>query len=274
MESRARARVILIGGDARRLRSLRLFLDTLGIFEAVAVATGGAGLNALLRQTWAAAIVVDDLNDVAPEQIVQVARNGGSQVPFIGLLPHADRGRIHALYEAGVSEVLVLGVQPTGDVARALARVIERQQLADRVAALEAELARRQIADEATGLYPAWRFDEDWRLEQVRARRRESDLTILTIALDTTPPLDQIPARDRQTILRQVGRTLRASVRDGDIVCHDGAGRFRAMLVDGGAAAAAEITAKINASVRMVLASSGVTGSCQVDFLPAFESGA
>ena len=54
-----RSRVILVGGDARLLRGLRLFLDALGVFEPVAVATAGAGLNALLRQSWAAAIVVD-----------------------------------------------------------------------------------------------------------------------------------------------------------------------------------------------------------------------
>src|SRR2546427_4094048 len=42
-EHGARTRVLLIGGDARTLRSLRLFLDALGVFEAVAGATRGGG---------------------------------------------------------------------------------------------------------------------------------------------------------------------------------------------------------------------------------------
>ena len=67
VEPGQRARVVLIGGDAHRLRALRLFLDQLSVFEPVAIATGGAGLNALNRQPWDCAVVVDDLRDMVAE---------------------------------------------------------------------------------------------------------------------------------------------------------------------------------------------------------------
>src|ERR1041384_4679692 len=77
VEHATRTRVLLIGGDARTLRSLRLFLDSLGVFEAVAVATGGAGLNALTRQPWAALVLVDDLQDMAAEEVMAAAQRAG-----------------------------------------------------------------------------------------------------------------------------------------------------------------------------------------------------
>src|SRR3954451_16655504 len=112
--------VLLISGDARTLRALRLFLDALGVFEAVAVATAAAGLNAMIRQAWAAVILVDDLRDVRPEQVMNAARQAGVRSAMLALNVTGDRVRTQALYAGGAAEVVPLGAAPTPEIARAL----------------------------------------------------------------------------------------------------------------------------------------------------------
>jgi len=270
-EHGARTRVLLIGGDARTLRSLRLFLDALGVFDAVAVATGGAGLNALTRQPWAAVILVDDLHDLRPEEIMASAHQAGMRAAILALTVTGDRSRAQALYAGGAAEVVALGAVPTPEIARALGRAIERQALVNRVELLEAKLQQRRAHDEATGLYPRWRFDEDWRLEQARTRRRRGQLSMLTVALEIVPDIAVLPERDRLLLLRQAGRIVKSNLRDGDIACHDGGGRFRILLPDSDLAAAADLAARLSINLRSALASSPIPGTAVVLLGEAFE---
>jgi PleD family two-component response regulator len=272
VEQTARARVILVGGDARLLRALRLFLDSLGIFDAVAVATAGAGLNALTRQPWGAAVVVDDLRDMASDQLVATARSGGFDAPVVGLITTGDRARLSALYEAGAVEVLQIGAAPTPDLARALARAIERQELINRIKQLEGDAQRRQVVDAETGLYASWRFEEDWRLEQVRAKRRAGDLSVLAVTLQTTPPIVGMSARDRTTTLRVVARALRGAMREGDFASHDGGGMFRVLLSDAGSLTAAQEASKISTAIRGALQANGIAGTATATLLDSFDS--
>jgi GGDEF domain-containing protein len=269
-EQGTRTRVLLIGGDARTLRSLRLFLDALGVFEAVAVATGGAGFNAMTRQPWAAVVMVDDLNDMLPEQVIAAAREAGVRAPVLAL-GGTDRGRTHALYAAGVAEVVPLGAAPTPEVARALGRTIERGALLERIELLETELSQRRTVDEETGLYPSWRFDEDWRLEQARARRRIGDLAMLATTLESVPDLALLPDRDRITLTRQAGRILRGALREGDIACHDGGGRFRILLVDVDSSGASDVAARISQALRQAFSGSPIPVAAAVHLADAFE---
>jgi PleD family two-component response regulator len=272
VEQRTRARVILVGGDARRLRALRLFLDALGIFEAVAVATGGAGLNGLTRQPWNAAVIVDDLNDMPPEQLIATAQASGVRAPFVALVPVPDRDRIAALYEAGAVEVMQIGATPSPDLARAVARSIERQELLDRIAELEEQITRRQVVDEETGLYSGWRFDEDWRIEQVRTKRRGGDLSVLGLRVETAPPLSQMSPRDRTTAMRTIARGIRGALREGDFAAHDGSGFFRVLLADAGSALAAQASSRLAESVRAALLQNGIVNEVNVDLLDSFQS--
>jgi PleD family two-component response regulator len=266
-----RARVVLIGGDAHRLRALRLFLDQIGVFEPVAIATGGAGLNALTRQPWDCAVVVDDLRDMAGEQVIAAGRERGFRNPFVGIVLTGERARTSALYEAGAAEVVPMGASPTPELARAIARAVERQQLLDRIEALEDEIARRKVVDEDTGLYPTWRFDEEWRNEQARTRRRGGDLSVLSVRLETTPELYLLSRRDRLTALRQAGRAIRSSLREGDVAGHDGSGAFRILMSDAGSATAGEMSSRIAAAIRQTFMQSGISAQTVVSILESFE---
>ena len=271
VEHATRTRVLLIGGDARTLRSLRLFLDSLGVFEAVAVATGGAGLNALTRQPWAALVLVDDLHDMAAEDVMAAAQRAGVRPAMLALTVGGDRSRVQALYAGGAAEVVALGAAPSPEIARALGRAIERQALVDRIASLEAELQERGAYDEVTGLYPRWRFDEDWRIEQSRARRRRGQLSMLTVSLDHGADLALLPERDRLSVLRQAGRIIKASLRAGDLGAHDGGGRFRILLPDTDLAAAADLAARLSSSLRAALLSGPIPAMASVHLGEAFE---
>lgn len=261
-----RTRVILIGGDAHRLRALRVFLDQLGVFEAVAIATGGAGLNALTRQPWAAAVLIDDLTDMSPEQVVADGRRAGYRGPFVALTLVHDRVHQSQLYASGIAEIVAIGPgAPTPEVARALVRTIERQQLLDRIAELEAQIGRQRLVDDETGLYTALRFDEEWRSEQARAHRRGGDLALLTVRLETTPDLSLMPARDRTSALRSTARAVRAVLRDGDVASHDGNGVYRILMSDASPTAAAEASARISQGIRQAFAQSGLQAAARID---------
>jgi len=139
-----RARVALIGGDAQRLRQLRLFLDGLGVFEAIAIVSGAAGVTAIGRQQWDAALLVDDLHDMPVEVVVGRARAARYRGPFVGVTLTADRTRIVALHAAEMQEIVVMNAAPGPEIARALARAIERHELVSRITDLEQELAPEQ----------------------------------------------------------------------------------------------------------------------------------
>src|SRR5581483_5519005 len=109
---------------------------------------------------------------------------------------------------------------PTPEIARALGRTIERQALLDRLEGLERDATEFRVQDPETGLYPTWRFDEEWRLEQARARRRGGDLGLLMIGLETGVALSVLAERHRITLLRQVGRIIKSALRDGDLAVH------------------------------------------------------
>jgi GGDEF domain-containing protein len=157
-------------------------------------------------------------------------------------------------------------------LARALARAIERQGLLDRLEELEGEIARRQIVDEGTGLYASWRFDEDWRLEQIRANRRGGDLSTLMVMVETSPPIAQMSPRDRATTLRATARAMRAVMRDGDIAAHDGGGAFRIMLVDASTSIATGEAEKVGAALREALRSTGTPGTVTVQLADSFDT--
>ena len=263
--SRARARLLAVGSDLRRLRLLRAFLDCLGPFECTAIGSAGPGLNALVGKPWAAAVVVDDLANIRTEQLIATARGLGNTVPIVGLVMGYNPARTHALYQAGATEVVSIDGSPLAPMARAVARVVERQQLLDRVAELERSVDDRHPIDLETGCHPGWRFDEALVLEAARTRRRRGDLGLLELELRTSPPHDRLPTAERAVVLRRCASLLRNAMREGDLLGHDGSGRFRALLVDTGPMGAEDAADVLRRAVKVGFDGSGLTAQVQVE---------
>ncbi len=258
-----------MGGDVRRLRALRNFLDGLDAYECTAIGGVAPGLNALVGRPWAAALLLDDLPNVRPEQLVATARALGNRTPVIGLTLSTDPHRAHALYQAGAVEVISLEGAPLPHLARAVARTIERQVLVDRVTELEGLVDDRDLIDPESGLYPAWRMDEELTLESSRAQRRRGDVALLTIEVITVPGLERLPPSERAVVFRKVGAMIRGQLRDGDVVSHDGDGRFRSLLVDSGTMTTEDIADAVRRSVRHGFETSGMSTLVTVDVVDA-----
>jgi GGDEF domain-containing protein len=267
--SPTRSRVLAIGGDLRRLRMLRAFLDGLSVFECTAIGSAGPGLNALVGKPWAAAVLVDDLPNVRIDQLISTAQSLGGTVPVVGLVLGFNPTRTHALYQAGATEVVSIDGSPLGPLGRALARVVERQSLLDRVAELERSVDDRHPTDLETGFYPGWRFDEALALEAARSRHRGRELGLLALDVKTVPSLDRLPPAERGVVLRRIGSLLRNTLRDGDVGAHEGNGRFRVMLVDAGPMATEDMADAIRRAIRVGLDSSGMSSMVGVEILDA-----
>jgi GGDEF domain-containing protein len=266
---RNRARVLAIGADLRRLRMLRVFLDGLDVFETTAIGSVGPGLNALVGRPWAAALLVDDLCNVRADQLIETARALGCTVPVIGLVLGFNPQRTHALYQAGAAEVVSIDGSPLAPISRALARVVERQSLVDRVAELERSVDDRHPTDLETGFYPGWRFDEALALEAARSRRRGRELGLLTLDVKTVPSIDRLPPAERGVVLRRMSSLLRNALRDGDAVAHEGNGRFRIMLVDAGPMATEDMADTVRRAIKVGFDSTGLTAMVGLEILDA-----
>lgn len=261
--------MLAVGGDLRRLRRLRVFLDSLGTFECTAIGSAGPGLNALVGKPWVAALIVDDLPNVRSEQLIATARSLGCPVSIIGLVLGFSPSRSHALYQAGAAEVVSFDGSPLLPLGRALGRVVERQKLVDRVAELERSVDDRHPIDLETGFHPGWRFDESLALEAARARARGRDLGLLTLEIKTVPSLDRLPPAERGVVLRRMGTLLRNTLREGDGVAHEGGGRFRVMLVDAGPMATEDMAATLRRAIKVGFGSTGLTALVGLEILDA-----
>ena len=264
--------VLAIGGDVRRLRMLRAFVDGLEPFRCTGVWSVGPGLNALVGRPWSAAIVVDDLPTVGAEQVIATARAVGTPTPVVALVLGFDPRRSQRLYAAGAAEVVTFSGSPLAPLACALRRVVERRRLLARVAELERSIDERRALDAETGVYPRWRFDEELRLEAHRSRRRRADLGLLAVDFKTSPPLDRVPPAERVVALRKAAQLVRNSLREGDVVAHDGDGHFRALLVDAGPMTTDERAQTVRRALRSGFEGSGLTALVSVEVLDGWAT--
>jgi GGDEF domain-containing protein len=264
--------VLAIGGDVRRLRVLRAFVDGLASFRCTGVGSVGPGLNALVGRPWSAAIVVDDLPTVGAEQVIATARAVGTPTPVVALVLGFDPRRSQRLYAAGAAEVVTVSCSPLAPLAHALRRVVERQRLLARVSELERSIDERRALDAETGAYPRWRFEEELRLEARRARRRRADLGLLAVDFRTSPPLDRLPPAERAVALRKAAQLVRNSLREGDVVAHDGDGRFRALLVDASAMTTDDRAQMVRRALRSAFDGAGLTALVSVEVLDGWAA--
>jgi GGDEF domain-containing protein len=190
-------------------------------------------------------------------------------VPIVGLVLGFNPARTHALYQAGAAEVVSIDGSPLGPLSRALARVIERQELVDRVAELERSADDRHPIDLETGFYPGWRFDEGLALEAARCRRRGRELGLLALDVKTVPSLDRLPPAERGVVLRRMATLLRNTLRDGDVAAHEGNGRFRVLLVDAGPLATEDMGDQVRRAIRVGFDTTGLSAMVGVEILDA-----
>lgn len=129
---------------------------------------------------------------------------------------------------------------------------------------LEGSLEKLELYDEIdddTGLYNARHLLQQTEVEMARAHRYSTLFSLVVLDLPAAPLLG-LRARQRRSVLRDLGRQLRAGLRTVDHVVHERDGdrhRLVAILPETGAVGAAVFGDRLADHVRGYLASRGVT---------------
>jgi two-component system cell cycle response regulator len=93
------------------------------------------------------------------------------------------------------------------------------------------ELDQKAIRDPLTGLYNRWLFDEVLTREWKRFQRSGEAFTVVIMDVDAFKAInDQHGHETGDRALQQVGTTLRASLRESDMVARVGGDEFAALL--------------------------------------------
>jgi len=129
---------------------------------------------------------------------------------------------------------------------------------------LEGSLTKLELYDEVddeTGLYNARHLLQQTDLEMARAKRYETLFSVVLLDLPTAP-FAVLRARQRRSLLRDLGRLLREGVRTVDHVVHVRDGehhRFAVILPETGAEGAEVFRGRFDERVRGYLADRSVT---------------
>ena len=129
---------------------------------------------------------------------------------------------------------------------------------------LEGSLTKLELYDEVddeTGLYNARHLLQQTDLEMARAKRYETIFSVVLLDLPTAPFAD-LKARQRRSLLRELGRLLGEGVRTVDHVVHVRDGehhRFAVVLPETAAEGAEVFRGRFDEKVRAHLAERGVT---------------
>jgi len=175
-------------------------------------------------------------------------RERAPDVPVIALAgEHPERA-----IEAGASDVL------PGDAPPAL---LERAiRYASSMRRMEAELHRRQVVDDLTGLYNARGFEQLARHHLALADRTKQPVILVFVALDALERDDAgVDADERERLVAETAAVLHEAVRASDVIARVGAGAFCVLLTGDATGAEALVLSRLVEAVAASNARSGRT---------------
>lgn len=117
----------------------------------------------------------------------------------------------------------------------------------------QAQLRSLAHTDPLTGLINHGGFHEALRMELLRARREENQLSLISIDLDDFKAVNDAHGHPYgDGVLRSVGDRLRGAVREGDVAARVGGEKFALVLPKSGAEASHEIAERARAAVACI----------------------
>ncbi len=124
---------------------------------------------------------------------------------------------------------------------------------------MRAELRRREIVDEPTGLYNERGFEEFATHHLALADRSKEPLVLLSVRIES-PRGDPGNGLERARALAETADVLRAAVRDCDVVGRRDSGRFCVLLTGDATGAEALVLSRLVDAVAVSNARAGRTG--------------
>ena len=167
-------------------------------------------------------------------------------------------GEVRVATEAGTRVPCMVTLSPVrSSSGRVEGLVLTLRDVSDRVAMEEAlRAANRRLAEQAsrdplTQLYNRGYFREVLVRELARAARYDDDLAVLMVDLDEFKRVnDREEHAVGDTVLQEVGNTLRDGLRDGDVLARYGGDEFCVLLPSTGREGARAVAERLRTSVR------------------------
>jgi two-component system, cell cycle response regulator len=184
-----------------------------------------------------------------PEGIeaLRTIRERAPDVPVIAVGAEGDAGRA---LDKVASDVLPADAQPA-----LLGRAI---RYASSIRRMEAELHRRQVVDDLTGLYNARGFEQLATHHLALADRTKQRVNLVFVRLDALDELDAIDdAAERERLVEETAAVLREAVRASDVIARVGAGSFCVLLTGDSGGAEALVLSRLVEAVAASNARSG-----------------
>jgi two-component system cell cycle response regulator len=155
----------------------------------------------------------------------------GIEIPVIVITARGDQLIASQVIQEGAYDYLPKEMVSRESLSRSITNTTEKARLKREIHRAQEKLSEMSIRDELTGLYNHRYFKEVLEREVARAKRYKTDLVLCMMDLDHFKRInDQYghPAGDR--ILSDIGRMLKESIRESDLLCRYGGEEFAIIL--------------------------------------------
>jgi diguanylate cyclase (GGDEF)-like protein len=124
---------------------------------------------------------------------------------------------------------------------------------------MQAELYRRQLVDELTGVYNARGFERLASHHLALADRSKRSVPLIFVRIDALEDVG-IPEQERGQLLADAAEVVRKAVRGSDVIARVGAGVFCVLLTGDAVGADADVLSRVVEGVATSNAKSGRPG--------------
>jgi len=261
----SKGRILIADDDPDFRRILVRRAESMGL--SVVEAEDGKQAIDTLRQSSFDVLLVDLY---MPEhnglQVVQVAQEVDPDLKSIILTGGATIETAVEALRVGVYDYLTKPFESIADLELSLTRALEHRRLAKENARLFAEVQRLAVTDPLTSLYNRHKFDEELKVEMVRARRYNRPLSLIMIDLDGLKAINDAyghPAGDK--VLKLIAEAIRSQIRTVDLPARYGGDEFLILLPEADLAAASFVAKRVCSKIintrfqeKMLSVSAGV----------------
>ncbi len=209
---------------AEALRRMGYDVETVAHGEAAVTRAGRGGLDVLLLD-----VLMPRINGLEACRVIK-AMPGAGFVPVVLMSMRTDSAsRVEGL-RVGADDYLGKPIDER-ELATRVAALLRLKRLSDDVAAAKARLEEISAHDELTGLLNFRHLGTRLAEEFKRSERHHDPLACLLVDIDGLRQWNESQGRSfGDAILRDIGRALRAALRDIDVVARYGGDEFLVVL--------------------------------------------
>jgi diguanylate cyclase (GGDEF)-like protein len=228
-----------------------------GELEGVTVEAADDLLGALARVADGGVHVVLLALDIPDGQGIEAVRSIRERAPDVPVIAVGTGDDAERAIDAGASDVVPPDAGP-----ELLSRAI---RYATSLQRMQAELYRRQLVDEVTGVYNARGFERLASHHLAMADRSKRSVPLVFVRIDALEDLGAPgETTERGQLVADAAEVVRNAVRGSDVIARVGAGVFCVLLTGDAVGADAEVLSRIVEGVAMSNAKSGHPGQLSV----------